>query len=240
MPRFFVENAAVERDIITITGEDASHITRSLRMKEGEELVVCDERQIVHTCTIASMDKRSVTLKINSQGQGRVTPYKARLFVALAKGERMDTIMQKATEFGVSEIVPVLTRRAISRPEPSKLASKLVRWQRIVREAAGQCGRCEVPIVGDMLSFDQALEQMQTSDLACICYENENSLHLREFLPHKLESVAFFTGPEGGFDPYEVAKAAEMGIKTVGLGQRILRCESAPLYFLSALDFRYG
>jgi len=97
-----------------------------------------------------------------------------------------------------------------------------------------------VPIVGEVLSFDEALVQMQKSDIAFLCYEEEHSLHLRDFLPQQHGSIAFFTGPEGGFAPEEVMKATETGIGSVGLGERILRCESAPIYVLSALDIMYG
>ncbi len=240
MPRFFVQSHAIQGDSITIVGSDASHISRSLRMKVGESVTVCDMQKTEYDCQIAAITAEDVTLSVlASKPSQNEPPYRAKLYMALPKADKMELIIQKAVELGVSDIIPYRSERSVVKLDEKGGAKKQERWQKIADSAAGQCGRGILPTVHAPVSFDEALKDAQGSPLCFLCYEGEDGLTLKNLLqryPQAPESVAFFVGAEGGIARDELQKCREAGVLSVGLGNRILRCETAPLFVLSSLS----
>ncbi|WP_312645008.1 16S rRNA (uracil(1498)-N(3))-methyltransferase [Hydrogenoanaerobacterium sp.] len=239
MPRFFVEHA--NGDKITITGDDAAHISRVLRMGVGDDLIVCENStDIEYFCKIADISASAVTLSVDRSQHSAAEPdVKVHLYQALPKSDKMELIIQKAVELGVCEITPMLTRRCVSRPDAKSLAKKRERWQKIAYEAAKQSGRGRIPVVHPVVEYKDAVQQMGKVPLSILFYELGGN-KLKELLQSCPSQVSIAVGAEGGFDEEEVACAVEQGIRTATLGKRILRCETAPLCALSAIMFETG
>ena len=159
MPRFFVSSENIEQSSVCITGDDAWHIARSLRMAVGENITVCDSEGCVHECILEKITDSAVTASIcKSFAAESESPVHITLYQALPKGDKMDVIVQKAVEMGACKIVPFFSERCVSRPDAKSLEKKCVRWQRIALEASKQCGRGTVPEIGAPLSFKEMLE----------------------------------------------------------------------------------
>ncbi len=244
MPRFFINSArgASVGDSITLTGDDAHHISRSLRMRCGEALCVCDFSGYEYGCEISGITDTEVYLRVLSVRFCESEPsIKVTIFQALPKGDKFDTVIQKCTEIGACAFTPVMTSRCISRPDEKGISKKIQRWQKIAEEASKQSGRGIIPEVNPLLSFGSAIEEMKTRNLALMCYECEDKYSIRQALSDKESllcngaSIALLVGPEGGFSPEEAQLATEAGIISVGLGKRILRTETAPLFALSSI-----
>ena len=214
MPRFFCDAIAGGKAVIT--GEDAAHIARSLRMQPGERLTLSES----YPC--------------------RTEPsVYVRLYMAMPKAEKLELIVQKAVELGVGEIIPVLTRRCVSRPDPKSFEKKRVRLARIAAEAAKQSGRGRIPQVREMMDLRPALEEMAARPGAMLFYERSTA-PMREVLDRIEGEASLLIGAEGGFDESEVELALSMGIPSLTLGPRILRCETAPMAALSVLMYHTG
>ena len=245
MPRFFVSSSDVsltpDRVLITVRGDDAAHITKVLRMKPGERVTVCDEEGIEYETVVLSLGAEVVLDVLNKRQSLNEPPYKAVVFQALVKGDRFDTVLQKSTELGACEIVPVITSRCTVKLTESDYAKKTERWQRIVYEAAKQCGRGMIPKVKTPVKFRDAVKIAAEADLALFCYEGEGTAPLPEITEQciELNSVAIMIGPEGGFEESEADFASSAGMKMTGLGKRILRTETAAPFVLSCLAYEY-
>lgn len=246
MPRFFIENAPAgffDGDTIIITGDDASHIAKVLRMKPGEKLTVCDCAGTDYFCEIILPDPTEVTLKIIGRKKSVSEPsIKVTLYQGLPKGDKMELIIQKSVELGVSAIVPVMTLRSVSRPDAKTLLKKTERWNKIASEAAKQSGRGLLPRVLPAVSFNEALAEMAAHTASIMLYE-KNGGSIREQLEKPgadLTDTGILIGPEGGFDETEADAAMKNGVVTAGLGPRILRTETAPLCALSAIMYATG
>ena len=241
MPKFFLPNESFGEGSVTVTGQAARHIAYSLRMAKGDSLTLSDMSGNQYDCVIESFTQDSVNAKILSCAKAPgEPPCKIVLYQALAKGEKMDYIVQKATELGVCEIVPFESERCIVKSDKKGDSTKTERRIKIATDAAGQCGRGRIPEIKPTVSFKEALEELSKKDLAFLCYEGESTLSLKELLPDEMPSeIGFMIGPEGGFSKKEVDAATERGVKLAGLGKRILRTETASLYVLSSLSFRY-
>lgn len=224
-----------------ITGDDAWHIARSLRMAVGEGITVCDMLGSVHECTLVSISDERVTAKIDSTSKAESeSPVRIVLYQALPKGDKMDVIVQKAVEMGATEIVPFFSERCVSRPDAKSLEKKCVRWQRIALEAAKQCGRGIVPQIGNALTFSQMLDRAASASLSCFCYEGEGTRSIKDVLcsAKKVSDISLIVGSEGGFSEGEAQEAGEK-LTLVGLGKRILRCESAPAFALACISYQF-
>ena len=233
MPRFFV--AETVQDRVTLEGQDALHLARSLRVKPGELITVCDSAGTDHICSVESISDSSVTAVVTeSRPSTSETPHPVTLYVALSKGDKLESVIQKGVEMGAAAFVPVLTARCISRPDAKSMAKKIDRWNKIARAAAEQSGRGIIPVVEDMMDFKAAACRMAGESLPILFYENA-TIPLGRALQNIGGSVALMTGPEGGFDPAEVDYAKEQGIHICSLGPRILRCETAPLAALAVV-----
>ncbi len=240
MGRFFIDRDALQGDTVTIVGEDANHIARVLRYTVGDPITLCDGQKTDYFGNITAIDAQSVQVKIESCIESKSEPpFCATLYQALAKGDKMDTIVQKAVECGVCRIVPYESEHCVVRLDEKNRQKKQQRWQKIAQSAAEQSGRGIVPTVATPISFAQALKEAQNAPCAFLCYENEKGITLSQVLPENPCEIAFFVGPEGGFSPSEVQKAREAEIEGVGLGNRILRTETAAAFVLSALVYRY-
>ena len=226
MPRFFV-NVEDENNII-IEGDDARHIGRSLRMKLGDNITVtCKGTD--YNCTIKSISDEFVTLNLIDKHICKSEPsVRLILFQAIPKGDKFETILQKSIELGASEIVPVLTRRCVSRPTEKDFSKKLKRYEKISESASKQSGRGIVPKVHNMVTLDKAIDMMKSNDLNYILYENGGERFSAERLKD-VKTIGVFIGSEGGFDLEEVEKVKSNGGVPIWLGERILRCETAPL-----------
>jgi len=232
MPRFFLENPIT--DIAELTGADAAHAVKSLRMREGDEITLCDSAGTDYHGIITAAAADSLAVKIISREKSPGEPQTAiTLYQAMPKADKLDFIVQKATELGVCAIVPVLTERCISRPDDKSMAKKLEKLNRTALEAAKQAGRGIIPRVLPMLKYHEAVLQMRESELALLFYECAK-MPLRDAV-RPAKTVAVMIGSEGGFSPQEAAFAAENGIPPVSLGSRILRCETAPICAISQL-----
>ena len=241
MPRFFVSSENFEQGSVRITGDDAWHIARSLRMAVGESITVCDMQGDVHECTLVSIADEQVHARIDRSFRSESeSPVRISLYQALPKGEKMDTIVQKAVEMGACEIIPFFSERCVSRPDAKSLEKKRVRWQRIALEAAKQCGRGIIPQVKDAVSFSQMLESASAASLACFCYEGEGTRSIKEVLAkaQNVSDISLIVGSEGGFSEKEAIAAGEK-LSLVGLGKRILRCESAPAFALACISYQF-
>lgn len=234
MPRFFKQSIDVNN--IVIDGDDARHIGRSLRMKCGEEITVCC-CGIDYNCVIRSFSDSEVYLDLVDSAQCAAEPdIDVTLFQAVPKLDKLEFIIQKAVELGVNRIVPVLSRRCISRPDEKDFAKKLDRLNKIAEGAAKQSGRGIIPEVVPIISYKNAVLQMKELDSCIILYENGGkSFDEIEFEGKK--SIGIVIGSEGGFDEQEVELAVNAGAESVWLGNRILRCETAPITALSILMF---
>ena len=231
MPRFFIDGAADGRAYIA--GADALHIAKALRMRPGEALTLCDGKGTDFEGVLETVTDRQVTVRITASRPSQAEPTLAvTLYQGLPKGDKMDWIVQKAVELGVTAVVPVATRRSVARLE-GKADKKQERWQRIAAEAAGQCGRGILPAVERPLSWNQALSRL-SGEPALVFYEG-GGRPLRELVTPSTRRLSVFVGPEGGFDPEEIDAIRRQGGGVATLGPRILRCETAPLAALTLL-----
>lgn len=246
MPRFFVDKENILGEKIVIGGEDAKHISLSLRARVGEKVTACDGQGYDYDCEIEDITKNEVVLSVLEKKMNASEPtLGVTLYQALVKSDKFDFIVQKCTELGITKIVPVVTDRCISKPDEASLSKKLVRWNKIAKEAAMQSGRGVVPIVEDACSFDEALERMKNADVSFVCYETDPHVPIDEIYEGcagktSLQSAAFLIGPEGGISEREAGKTAQSGIPLASLGPRILRTETAPLCVMSSLMLMSG
>ena len=234
MPRFFKENFENEP---FIEGADAKHISRSLRMRVGEKLVVSDSKGTDFNCQISSLtDDRvelEVTEKLPCQSEPDIT---VTLCTCLLKGDKFETVIRHSVELGVGSILPLLSTNCVSRPDAKSLKSKTERWQKIANEAAGQCGRGVLPTVEQTVDMIDFAKTIKDYDLVLFFYE-AGGAPLGETIwdNDKAKKIAIITGPEGGFTAKEAEMLKDAGAKTISLGKRILRAETAPLAALTGI-----
>ena len=234
--RYFASQ--IQGDTALLLGEEAAHVARVLRCKPGEELLLFDGSGSEYDAEIVEITPQQVRLAIRARRAATTEPGVAvTLYVGLPKGDKLELIVQKATELGAARVVPFESRFCVAKMKNE--AAKLERWARIAKEAAKQSGRAQVPEVLPALAFDAMCRQAATADVALFCYERGgdalapgSALHTRLATA---KTVAIITGAEGGFDEQEAAQAVAAGCTQVGLGPRILRCETAPLAALAAV-----
>lgn len=235
MPRFFTDN--INENDIVLDGENARHIGRSLRMRPKEELTVCCGG-VDYDCKIRQITEDCVHLDLLEKHPCYAEPtVNVTLFQAMPKLDKLEHIIQKSTELGVSRVVPVLTRRCISRPTEKDFAKKLPRLAKIAEEAAKQSGRGIIPEISPMVSYKQCLEMMKELDKTIMLYEGEGGKPFGDVAVEGIKTAGLLIGSEGGFDVFEVEDAVSTGAERVWLGKRILRCETAPISALTILMF---
>ncbi|MBQ7965728.1 MAG: 16S rRNA (uracil(1498)-N(3))-methyltransferase [Ruminococcus sp.] len=228
----------ISGDIFEIEGEDARHISKSLRMKVGESLTLCTLDGRRHECEITAFSTDSVTVKVLSSTICEQEPsVKITLFMALTKGDKMDDIVQKSVELGVYEIVPVLTARCISRPDEKQIKKKVQRWQKISDNAASQSRRGIIPQVKDMMTLKEASNVCNSFDKAIVFYECGGE-KLRDIIDEDIKTLAMFVGSEGGFEESEIDILKANGVTPTTLGTRILRAQTAPIAGITAVMYQ--
>ncbi len=232
MPRFFSAEPP-ENGAFTITGDDARHIGRSLRMAVGDGITVCFGRRDF-LCRLEKISDGAVIAKIISEENSKEPSVSLTLYQALPKADKLELIIQKAVELGALRIVPVMTRRCVARPEKAQFEKKLTRLNKISAEAAKQSGRGIIPEVSGIISFEECLREAGGLDLSLICYE-KGGKRLNEISLPENGSIGVIVGSEGGFEAEEAEMALESGAVPVWLGDRILRCETAPLAAISII-----
>ena len=241
MARFFVTSEEMTADEIVLTGENAQH-AKVLRLKAGEEILVCDGQGMECRCEVESVTSGEVVVHVLERGASRTeAAVRVSVYMAFPKADKLEHVIQKATELGACEIVAFPSGRCISKPDDKSLKKKLERWQKIAASAAEQSGRGAIPEVIVMPSFGAALERAAQADKALMFYENEHATTLRMALESSsFKTVSLLTGPEGGLEEKEVEQARAAGLQVCTLGSRILRCETAPLCALSAVMYAAG
>lgn len=240
MARFFVDIENISDDEVCIIGDDVKHISRVLRMREGESITVCDKCGSDYECTITQISSDVIKAKIdNKYPNSQEPPIHITIYQGLPKSDKMDYIVQKCIELGAVRIVPVDTKRVVSKPKD--IDKKISRWQKIAEEAAKQCGRGIIPQVSHLVKFEDAIKEMANSDaISLMPYECERESRLKDALALKSNTINILIGPEGGFDESEVKAAKDAGLKTVTLGPRILRTETAPIATCTAVMYELG
>jgi len=237
MFHFFAPSENAESGMITITGADVNHIVNVLRLKAGEKIVVSDGQDRDSLCEITETAPDFVRCKVLPDELAETEcPVRLHLFQGLPKNDKMEWIIQKSVELGVSSVIPVEMKRCVVKLDEKKKKAKTERWQRIAESAAKQSGRRIIPKVEDVLSFSAALKKAEEMACLLVPYENaENIAATRAVLSsvEKGSDCAIFIGPEGGFDLAEIDKLREAGAKIITLGPRILRTETAGMAALA-------
>jgi len=239
--RFFVSAEELHQDKIQLVGENAAH-AKVLRLKAGEQIIVCDGAGVECTCIVDEVSNGSIALSVLSRCASEAEAnVKVSIYVAFPKGDKLEHVIQKATELGAYEIVAFPSARCVSKPDEKSLRKKLDRWQKIAASAAEQSGRGRIPQVMVLPSYTAALNRANEADLSILFYENERATTLKMAMEqNSYSSISLISGPEGGLEEREVAQANDIGVCVCTLGKRILRCETAPLCGLSAVMYACG
>jgi 16S rRNA (uracil1498-N3)-methyltransferase len=253
MPHFFVSSKDIKGKEVLITGGEARHIVTVLRKREGDKIDIFDGYGNEFRVRILEIDKSAglprVKAEIITEKRRETEPkLKITLFQSIPKGNRLEFIIQKSTEIGISEIVTITTARTIVRLDYKKIKQRTLRWQKIAQEAAKQSRRSDIPQVGPVLDFSQALKEFSVRKfpMGIIAWEMEDKNRLRDVLTSSVGSgisklpLAIFIGPEGGFTPGEVEEAGRAGVVPVSLGSGILRTETAGLVVAIAALYESG
>ena len=245
MHHFFVkpQNIELHQNIICIDGEDVKHIQKALRLKKKDRITVSDGAGKGYLAEIIEVKNDQVAVKIIETLTSAEKPRPAIiLYQGIAKGSKMDFIIQKAVELGVNEIIPIMTEHAVVQLNKKDLEKKRQRWQKIAEEAAKQSKRLTLPIVNTSDSFQEAVANTmdnRSGHLQLLAYEAESNISIRNVVGNDCLSdyvrIGVWIGPEGGFHQEEADFAMKSGIHCVTLGPRILRTETAGIVMLSIL-----
>lgn len=248
MHRFFVDICQIDsmQNQIVIKNGDVRHISKVLRLRKKDMIEICDGVNMEYICEIQSIDKNSVLLSIIDKRQSiREPPVKVVLYQGIPKGNKMDLIVQKTVELGITEIIPVEMKRTIVQFRNNKdKQNKINRWQKIALEAAKQSRRGIVPPVHLPISFDEALKHSKKNQLNIMPYENEDKKSFKNIIESfdksNINGIGIWIGPEGGLDEEEVTTATKDGIYIITLGPRILRTETAGFTMLGLVMYELG
>ena len=239
MHRFFIQHSQIQGSRLYVEGPDVNHIKNVLRMKPGDQVMVSDGEDMQYLCALESFADGPVWFEIvDTWKENRELPSKLYLFQGLPKSDKMELIIQKATELGVYELVPMVTGRTVVKLDEKKAEKKNARWNAIAESAAKQSGRSLIPRVTGVMTFSEALAYAKELDVLLIPYEKAEGMEATRRAIEGIypgQSVGIFIGPEGGFEEAEVEQAMEKGAAPVTLGRRILRTETAGFVVLSML-----
>ena len=240
MPRFFMAGTNIMGGMAIMKGRDAEHV-RVLRLRPGEDMIICDGKGTDYKCRLVKADKEQVEAEVLEVVPCTAEPtVQVTVLCGLPKGDKTDYIIQKCVEAGASEILFFQSDRCVAKPD--KPEKKLERWQRIAEEAAKQSGRGVIPQVGWAGEYADALNIANQKELALFMYETGERESLNAVLDANagVKTAAVVTGPEGGFAPFEADLARIVGLHICSMGERILRCETAPVVAVSALMYATG
>ena len=242
MYNFFVKNEHFTKDTATILGEDVNHIKNVLRMEIGTKIYTTNiETHIKYLTEIKSIENEKVECNILEEVPTTELPINITLYQGLPKSDKLEFIIEKATELGACKIVPVEMRFSIAKIKNED--KKIVRWNKIAESAAKQSKRNVIPLIEQTIKVNEMINQFKQYDLILVAYENESKQTLKDVLKNsqkeKIKNVALVIGPEGGVDSKEIELLIQNGAKCVSLGKRILRTETAPLTLLSMLIYEF-
>lgn len=238
MNRFFTD-AELCDNTVTLTDESVHHIKNVLKLREGESLILIKNQKEL-LCNIDKIEKNSIIVIVEKELESDAeNPFSITLFQGIPKGDKLDFIVEKAVEAGVTSVVPLKMKRSIAKIEGKDVSKKTERFRKIAKSAAQQSGRLMVPNVGEPLTPKQV--DWSGFDLKLLCYEDEKKTTLKEVLSgiDTPKNIAVVIGPEGGISEDEAAYLREQGFSAVSLGSRILRTETAGLYTLANLNYRF-
>jgi 16S rRNA (uracil1498-N3)-methyltransferase len=243
MRRFFVRPEDVWPSELHLSGDEAAHLGRVLRLGPGAQISAFDGRGHEYVAVVEQVEADRVRCRILQRMEpAPPTPVSVSLGQGLPKAEKFEWVIQKATELGVVEVVPLLTDRSVPQLTGARLAAKLARWEKIAREACKQSGRATVPRLWPPMRLEAFFSAFQSADLKLVLWEGERRRRLRAVLDAYAQAatIAVVVGPEGGLTPEEVAQGEPYGFLPVGLGARILRTETASLVAVALLQHRFG
>jgi 16S rRNA (uracil1498-N3)-methyltransferase len=243
MPVYFIQSKSIRNDQITLTGELAHHLGAVLRCQIDEIVELVDEERVRYRALLDSIAEKRITAKILDREAPDSQPNPAVTLVqSLLKHDKMDWVIQKATELGVDAILPVVTERTIARPRAEREVHQSGRWQKIAKEAAQQSGRLDIPEIKPAATLEGLFRNPPEASLKLLPWEAERGLSLKSALHHIKDeaSIAVLIGPEGGFSVQEIERARKAGWVSVSLGSRILRAETAGLAVLAILQYELG
>ncbi|GGE47236.1 ribosomal RNA small subunit methyltransferase E [Pullulanibacillus camelliae] len=249
MQRYFVPDRNINENCVKIVGDDAYHIYKVMRMLPSDHIIVCDQEQRAYDCQITAIaeQEKTVTAEIVEQLTADTElPVQVTIAQGLVKGDKLDWIVQKGTELGARSFIPYVAERSVVKWEgSSKIERKRQRLEKIAKEAAEQSHRMTIPAVQAPKTLQEILNESNGFDYCLVAYEEEAKQGNQSGLPKLLDTmpkgatVLAVIGPEGGLSEAEIAAFLEHGFVSCGLGKRILRAETAPLYLLSTLSFYF-
>lgn len=248
MPKFFINNNQIDNNKIIITGKDVNHISNVLRMKIGEKIQVCDtETSNNYLVKLQNIDKEKISCDIIEKIKSEAEPeINLKIFQGIPKSDKMELIIQKSTELGVKEIIPVQMERCVSKITPKDEKKKIERWQKISEMASKQSGRDIIPKVNNPIKVKDICNLINELDMMIVPYEKEEKYTFKNAIEeikqnkNSKSSIGIVIGPEGGFDPNEINLLKNAGAKIVTLGKRILRTETVALAMASVIMYELG
>jgi 16S rRNA (uracil1498-N3)-methyltransferase len=239
MRRFFIDKKYIKSGFVIISGKEAHHICNVIRLKEGDRFIGTDGEGNTYTLRIRKITN-SIEAEIEKITERQAPMPRILLACAIPKKNKIEHIIEKATELGVTELIPMITERTVIKIDKKKIDIKKERWQRIALEACKQSGRSEFPIIHDPMDFKQAADKAEaaynTKLIPCL---SEGARYITKTISKSLKSIAVFIGPEGDFSEKEIIYAKDKGMRPVSLGQLVLKVDTACVYTLSIIQSFY-
>lgn len=246
MYKFFVTNNQIDNNVINIMDDDVNHIKNVLRLKINEEIEICDiNNSTNYLCKIIELNNTIVKCKITNVLQTNSEPdVYLHIFQGVPKSDKMELIIQKTTEIGVSEFTPLIMNRCITKLDDKSVDKKILRWQKIAEVAAKQSKRDMIPKINLPINIENIYEKIKNYDIVLVAYENEEELYIKKVLNQIVKKekmkIAVIIGPEGGIEEKEIQKLRSFNAKIISLGKRILRTETAPIVLSSIIMYEFN
>lgn len=239
MYKFFYEfsKEILNNKLILSDKEITNHISKSLRLKINDEVIICDEKENQAVFTITNINKNQVILKFNKNIKTNSEPsVNLHIYMCYPKTDKFEFCIQKLTELGVNEITPVISKNCVSTPTEKDFVKKLERFKKIAKSASMQSKRNKFIKIHNLINFNTCLNEIQNYDNKFILYENSKNKIKKQTFENK-DNIAVIIGSEGGFCDDEIKKAQEHNVIELSLGERILRCETAPIVISSIIMY---
>ncbi len=243
MARFFLPRQKINNQRGIIDGAELDHLRKVLRLAPGDRITAFDDGGWEHEAIIRSVASARAEIEIvGSRQADRESPLRLTLALGLTKGEKIDFVVEKATELGVEKIIPFASTHAVPKLDERKIATRTERWQKIAMSAVKQCGRNKVPEIMPLMAFEDMLRSAKPDDAKLLCWEKEEQRSMGQAHEQRCDAKALLiaVGPEGGFSSSEAELARQHGFELIHLGRRILRAETAAITALSLAQFLWG